>query len=217
MSREPDGEDRPLLFNESEGYFPDDDEEEDVGEYPGIAGEQDPSVVYDPDMDVVEDDDLATVDDFIDRALGVVAPTTWTAIVDVQVLLIRSGRVVLVRRANTGFCDGMWCPPTGRLRALESLVLRAVREVTEVLAVRVCADALRFAHVTHYRSDSDRLVFVFTAEAWQGEPMNAEPHEHESMEWFALDQLPEDTLPVTVAAVDHYRQGRPFSLLNWWW
>ncbi|QVQ52606.1 NUDIX domain-containing protein [Spiractinospora alimapuensis] len=217
MSRGAAGDDDPLAWDAD--FVPDDDqddEEDDPGdaEWPVLLGAEDPTVPVHPDMDVV--DDFGTIDDYIDEALGVVGPSRWVAVVDVQVLLIAQESVLLVRRANTGFCDGMWSPPTGRLRAMESVVLRAVREAEETLAVSVDPERLRFLHVTHYRSDSDRVVFVFAATAWDGEPANAEPHEHDALSWFPLDALPEETIACTVAAIANYRAGRPFSLLNWW-
>lgn len=215
MSRSAAGDDDAFAWDPVAGFTPDDDQDEDADTaWLSTLPEAPPTQARHPDMDVV--DDFSTIDDYIDQALGIVGPSRWVAVVDVQVLLIAAEQVLLVHRANTGFCDGMWSPPTGRLRAMESVVLRAVREVEEACAVRVDPERLRFLHVTHYRSDSDRVVFVFAATEWDGEPVNAEPHEHDTFSWFPLDALPEDTIACTAAAVLHYRAGRPFSLLNWW-
>lgn len=166
-----------------------------------------------------EPDDLYTWDEKLDAALGITSPTQWASIVDVHVLLRRGGpeqpEVLLVHRANTGFCDGMWSAPSGRLRPLESVVRRAMREARESLMVEVNPGDLEFAHVTHHRSDTERIGFFFAARTWRGEPVNAEPHEHDAIAWFPLGCLPGETLPCSAAGIRHYREGRPFSLHNW--
>lgn len=151
----------------------------------------------------------------LDRLLGVQSPTAYAAAVDVHVLLLRETRVLLARRANTGDCDGHWAVPGGRLRAWESVTQRAVREARRRLGVRVAEEDLEFAHVTHHRGAGDRLGFFFAARTWNGEPANAQPHEHDTVGWFPLDELPEDLVGYSAVGLRHYRDRRPFSLHNW--
>jgi 8-oxo-dGTP diphosphatase len=75
--------------------------------------------------------------------------------------------------------------------------------------------AVDFAHVCHHNSDTDRLAFFFTALRWQGRPVNAEPHEHDRLDWFAVDDPPGELLACAAHGLRHYRQGSAFSLLNW--
>src|SRR6201987_687647 len=48
-------------------------------------------------------------------------------IVDVHLLLLNQGEVLLGRRANTGYGDGAYEPPSGRLAERETLGEAAVR------------------------------------------------------------------------------------------
>lgn len=152
----------------------------------------------------------------VDEAVGVKPPVRYAALVDVHTLLLHEGRILLLRRANTGFGDGAWSLPCGRLRSWESLPRRAAREIWETTRVAVAETDLEFAHVAHHRGSTDRIGFFFAATVWHGEPVNAEPHEHDAVEWFDLERLPPDLLPYSAAGIEHYRRRRPFSLHNWY-
>ena len=46
---------------------------------------------------------------------------------DVILLLMRNGRILLRERANTGYGDGAYEPPTGQLADRETIVETAIR------------------------------------------------------------------------------------------
>src|SRR5579862_7186706 len=48
-------------------------------------------------------------------------------VVDVILLLMRNGRILLRERANTGYGDGAYEPPTGQLADRETIVETAIR------------------------------------------------------------------------------------------
>ena len=62
----------------------------------------------------------------------------------VHVLLERGGRVLLMRRAGTGFFDGLYSLPGGHVEEGESIRATAVREMREELGVE--AGDLVFLH-----------------------------------------------------------------------
>ncbi|MDS1268989.1 NUDIX domain-containing protein [Lipingzhangella sp. LS1_29] len=154
-------------------------------------------------------------DRVLDATLGVRTSGTHTLAVDVHVLLRDDTHLLLVHRANTGSCDGMWTLPSGRLHSWEALSQRASREVREQLALYVPVQDLEFAHVTHHRGSEDRIGFFFATSRWHGHPHNAEPDRHDAVSWFHLDDLPENLLDYCATGIHHYRRGIPFSLHNW--
>lgn len=82
-----------------------------------------------------------------------------------------------LQRANTGFADGDWSVPGGRLDRGEKLLQGAAREALEELGIRVTPGDLTFAHLCHH-ADLDgraRIGEFFAATRWPGEPVNAEP------------------------------------------
>ena len=63
-------------------------------------------------------------------------------IVDVHLLLLSDGDLLLGRRANTGYGDGAYEPPSDRLAERETLVEAAVRVELDQLANRPVKDYL---------------------------------------------------------------------------
>ena len=113
----------------------------------------------------------------------------------VHVLLERGGEVLLMRRAGTGFFDGLYSLPGGHVEEGESIRATAVREMREELGVGVAEDALEVLGVVHRRSDTNRIDFFLRAQVWLGAPRIAEPNKCDDLRWFALDALPTAIVP----------------------
>lgn len=139
----------------------------------------------------------------------------YTSPVDVLLLLIRDGRLLLALRENTGYADGLWNVPSGKLEAGEDLLSAIIREAKEEIAIDL-AEA-RLATVLHVRNPGGhaRVGMFFEATSWTGEPHNAEPHKCAGIGWYPLDSLPPNTISYTTAGVALYRRNLPFGLLGW--
>lgn len=114
--------------------------------------------------------------------------------VGVHVLVERAGCVLLMRRAGTGFFDGLYSLPGGHVEAGESLQEAAVREMREETGLIVPAGGLVPEGVVHRLSDTNRVDFFFRAQSWGGEPVICEPDKCDALGWFARDALPDDTV-----------------------
>jgi 8-oxo-dGTP pyrophosphatase MutT (NUDIX family) len=134
---------------------------------------------------------------------------------DVFLLFVRNSRILLALRENTGYADGQWNVPSGKVEPGEELLAAAVREAREEVAVEITA--ARLATVVHVQrqAETPRVGFFFEAESWQGEPVNAEPHKCGGLQWTPLDALPENTVPYTAAGVTQYRKGTAYGHLEW--
>ncbi|MBE1559367.1 2'-5' RNA ligase family protein [Nonomuraea africana] len=144
-----------------------------------------------------------------ERAPHEVKRARFKAIVDVHVLFVREGRVLLGRRANTGYADGLWHLPSGHLEEGESAVAGAVREALEEVGVVIGPDDLTFVHAMHRAPD--RVGLFFRAERWSGEPYNAEPGKCAALEWHPLDDLPAELVPYPEAALRAILRGEPYA------
>ena len=122
----------------------------------------------------------------------------------VHVLLERDGSVLLMRRAGTGFFDGLYSLPGGHVEEGESIRATAVREMREELGIDVAEAALVTVGVVHRRSDTNRIDFFVRALEWSGEPRIAETHRCDDLFWCARNALPEATVPYIREAL---RQG----------
>lgn len=138
----------------------------------------------------------------------------YTVVVDVMLILEREGRVLLAERANTGYADGWYNLPSGKLEAGEDVASAIVRESREEIGIHLDRAAVRAVHVMHHRSPEGdtRVGWFFTADTWDGEPYNAEPHKCAGLVWAPSFSLPANTWPYTAAGLAQYQAGRPFSL-----
>ncbi|CAI06561.1 predicted isopentenyl-diphosphate delta-isomerase [Aromatoleum aromaticum EbN1] len=110
--------------------------------------------------------------------------------------------MLLLRRAGTGFFDGLYSLPGGHVEPGESLLEAAVREMSEETGLCLHADALEYVGVVHRRSDTNRVDFFVRAKRFTGEPQIREPDKCDGLGWFGRDGLPAATVPYIRAALD---------------
>lgn len=113
----------------------------------------------------------------------------------VHVLLEQDGCVLLMRRAGTGFFDGLYSLPGGHVEEGESLRTTAVREMREELGIDLAEAGLTVLGVVHRCSDTNRIDFFLRAAEWSGEPVIAEPDKCDALLWCRRDVLPEAVVP----------------------
>src|SRR4051812_29129440 len=71
--------------------------------------------------------------------------------VDVFLVLVDGDRILLGLRRNTGFADGQWNLPSGKLEAGEDVVSAVIREAQEEVGIQVRPGDVRLAATVHYR------------------------------------------------------------------
>ena len=131
------------------------------------------------------------------------------------VILERDGKILLTRRYNTSYADGHYQMPSGHVEANEYPTEAAVRETKEEVGVDIDIENLEFLH-TSYRINTtdgagDYVDFFFKATKWSGEPVNAEPEKCDELLWVAMNDLPENTVPVVRQVLEYIQKGIPFS------
>ena len=140
--------------------------------------------------------------------------------VDVLLLLTDGEHVLLALREGTGYADGQWNLPSGKLEHGEDAVRAVIREAREEIGVHLDQDEPRMVPTVHHRNTAGhaRVGLVFTVAhdmARHGEPVNAEPNKCAKIEWFPADVPPSNTYPYTAACVLAFRDSQPFALSGW--
>lgn len=128
--------------------------------------------------------------------------TRRSVTVDVYLLLVGDGGILLRKRANTGYGDGAYEPPSGQLAGRETIVETAIR-VARAVGLSVDAGNLSLAHVMHDVSGGGRIAFFLTVSGWAGEPSGPQ--------WFPLAELPTNMLDRARVAIRDYADGLRFS------
>jgi 8-oxo-dGTP diphosphatase len=136
-------------------------------------------------------------------------------IVDVHLLLLSDGDLLLGRRANTGYGDGAYEPPSGRLAERETLVEAAVRVAAAQVGIEIDPAQISLAHVLHDVSGHGRMAFFLTADGWTGEAGPSSggsgTRSYSDFGWFPLTELPANMIDRARVAVRNFAAGGRFS------
>ncbi len=146
-------------------------------------------------------------------------PERFKLIPEVCLILIKEGKILLLRRQNTGWNDGWYCTPAGHGEGNETVREATVREAMEEIGVAIRPEDLEFVHVQHRWSEDNgghsRIGFYFVAKKYQGEPTNAEPEKCDDLDYFPLDDLPANTIAPFKLAIECYAKGITYSEYGW--
>ncbi|QQS20141.1 NUDIX domain-containing protein [Candidatus Saccharibacteria bacterium] len=130
-------------------------------------------------------------------------------------LIERDGKYLFVRRKNTGWMDGYYGLPSGKVEKKEGFLAAAVREAKEEVGVVVKPENTKFKLAFWLQvTDEPKMEWcnmVFLAEQWAGEPYNAEPDVHEHISWFGLDELPENVIPSVKKMLGAIQSGEQYG------
>jgi 8-oxo-dGTP diphosphatase len=125
-------------------------------------------------------------------------------VVDVILILRANGRILLRERANTGYGDGAYEPPSGELADRETIVETAIR-VASAAGIVIGAENVSLAHVMHDVSGGGRIAFFLSVSAWAGQPTSPD------VRWFPAGNLPTNMLDRARVALRNYADGMRFS------
>ncbi|WP_105971650.1 NUDIX hydrolase [Streptomyces geranii] len=129
-------------------------------------------------------------------------------IIDTHVILRDGDRILMSQRAGP-YGRYRWHMPSGKLDKGEPLSVGAARELLEETDVTVDPAHLRLVHVVHHQQDEevDRIGFFFEATEWEGVPRNQEPEKCLALEWFRVDELPDDIIEYPEVGLLGYLNG----------
>jgi len=134
----------------------------------------------------------------------------------VYLILAMNNKILLTRRYNTGFHDGEYSFPAGHLNGGETMISAMIREAKEEVGITLKPKDLQLVHVMHRKEPSEEMInFFFTAENWEGAPKIIEPHKCDDLDWFDLDNLPDNVIPYIRQAITCFKERRFYSEIGW--
>ncbi|HWA62940.1 MAG TPA: NUDIX domain-containing protein [Caulobacteraceae bacterium] len=139
----------------------------------------------------------------------------FKVIPEVHLVLVERGRLLMMRRFNTGYADGQYSLVAGHVDGNETFAAAMAREASEEAGLDIDPAALTLVHAMHKRAEEERLSLFFRADAWAGEPVNREPHKCDHLGWFPAGEWPANTVPYVAKALGHIAAGRVYSEFGW--
>lgn len=143
----------------------------------------------------------------------------FQAAVAVHGILRDHQRLLLIRRAGTGYRDGQLSLPAGHLDGGEDAVTGLVRELREELGIEADPHDCRLALLMHsapeFADDSEYLHLFFVVGTWSGEPRITEPDKCSELLW-ADERTPlSDLADYVREALAAVNRGDRLALHGW--
>lgn len=117
------------------------------------------------------------------------------------VILDEANKVLLVLRKKAPEA-GCWSLPGGKVDYMETIENAIMREIKEELGVEI--EITQLVCVTNHIIQSEDVHYVaptFTARITNGEVQNREPHALEDVQWFSINEIPENITMTTEYAL----------------
>ena len=132
------------------------------------------------------------------------------AIPAVYLFLQKDNKILISRRYNTGYQDGIYQVPAGHVDEGELPTEAMVREAKEEVGIEVRPEDLEIVHVS-YRPKHDqtdnRVDFFFRVKKWQGEVKNMEPNKCDDLKWVPFSEIPANMTLHIRNAIDGMTKG----------
>ena len=133
-------------------------------------------------------------------------------VIDLMLTREKDGKkqVLLSLRKNTGYRDGQYELPGGHVDKGEDLMHAMVREAKEELLIDIKEENLNIVHVLHHYT-GDRINFILTTDTYDGIPSIGEPEQCERLEWFDINNLPDNIMEKVKKLIEQINQGFFYS------
>ena len=136
----------------------------------------------------------------------------------VALILRKNEKILLIRRSNTGSGDGFYSCAGGGVDGDEPITQAMIREADEELGIKLKKENLKIVHIVHSKKRQDaneNVGFFLEATEWEGELRNMEPHKHDDVSWFCLNDLPKNTFPRLIHVIKMVDKKIFYSEYGW--
>jgi 8-oxo-dGTP diphosphatase len=134
----------------------------------------------------------------------------------IDLIFRKDGKILFVKRQNTGYKDGFYALPGGHVDPGENYSQAACREGLEEVGIKLTANQLKQVLTFQaYDVDAVRTGVFFEVTDWQGEPYNAEPDVHSEIAWFDENNLPDTITETTLLRLEALKNGQTYIEYGW--
>lgn len=131
-------------------------------------------------------------------------------------LLNPQHEVLLLRRINTPFGNHCYGLPGGQIENGETASHTISRMSEAIIGLKFAPDDLQCVHVMHRKcNEPEFFAAVFKPQIWGGVPVNQLPEQYDDMDWFPLEQLPQEMVNAHRHAIQQIVQNIHYSEHGW--
>ena len=135
----------------------------------------------------------------------------------VYLVLEKDGKILMAKRSNTGYMDGMYSLVAGHVDGNETVYQAMQRETKEEVNIDILLEDMKVVHVSHRNSNGGEREYIdvyLKASKFSGELNNLEPNKCSDLTWFECDNLPEEIVPEVKKVLEDILKGEIFSTLG---
>ncbi len=130
----------------------------------------------------------------------------------VFVILQKEDKILFIKRSGTGWMDGCFSLPAGKMDEHENPRFAAVREAAEETGVTIKSDNLQLVHTMYNLTNGEEWIgMYFLCQTWEGEATIKEPQKHSELRWESITNMPENTIPYVRQAIEKWTQNIAYS------
>ena len=133
----------------------------------------------------------------------------------VYLLLIKENKILLLKRANTGYEDGNYSLVAGHMDGNETIKQAMIREAKEEAGIIIDEEDLEIVTFLHRKTDPERLDFFLKCDKWNGKIINKELDKCSELNWYDINNLPSDIIPCVKKAIENYQNNIMFDNFGW--
>lgn len=132
--------------------------------------------------------------------------------ITVGLLLINDkNEILMMRRCNTWYMDGMYGFVSGHLEKGESLKKAMSREALEEVGIKIKEEDLEITCMIR-RSDNDNYINYFLkCSNFEGNPTIKEKDKCDELKWININSIPDNTITAEKRAIYNYKNGIAFD------
>ncbi len=126
-------------------------------------------------------------------------------------ILEQNLKILLMLRQNTTFFNNCWSLVGGKLESGENVTEALIREAYEELGITITKNNLYFVHCLSWKNGhQDCLLLVFKINKWIGAIMNSEPRKCAEINWFPINNLPKNIIPLHKDVIEKVTASIPY-------
>ena len=131
-------------------------------------------------------------------------------------LVIHDSKILMFKRKNK-FDAGMYSVPGGCLEDNETIVAAAVRELKEEVNLIVKEEDCAVVSMLHRIAplNWNAVELIVLVRKFSGEPKIMEAEKSENLQWFELNNLPENISRYARKGIENYLSGERFSEITY--
>jgi 8-oxo-dGTP diphosphatase len=135
----------------------------------------------------------------------------------VVAMLTINNQVLMVKRQNASFGDGLYSLVGGKVERGETALSAICREVREETTLDIPEDAFTLVHTLHRKgTEAELIALCFKADINAlSAPYNNEPDKCSDMRFFTFDVLPKNIIPAHAQVIRCVQQGTIYSQHGW--